>query len=117
MHVIGVKLRHNPPEYLLKLLARAREGGIDISLHQLEGIYMADGNVRDIVEYAIRMSSCGMPLAIQRIAELDLAGHDLRTMWEQKIDPSEIEIDEDTKQKANKFIHLIGVSQSLQFNR
>jgi len=75
--LLGMHLLKVNPAVIVDGCIAARQGGVDVTPAQLEGHYLAGGNVRNVVLGLVVAHAAKVPLDFDRARSLDLEGHDL----------------------------------------
>ena len=75
--LIAMRLRKVPPSAIVTPRIAALRAGVTVSLAQLEGHYMAGGNVDLVVRALISADKADIPLIFERAAAIDLAGRNV----------------------------------------
>jgi len=89
--LIGMRLRRVIPSRIVNPLIKARKAGIDLSTNQLEGHYLAGGNVDRVVNALIAAERADIGLSFERAAAIDLAGRDVLEAVQMSVNPKVIE--------------------------
>lgn len=91
-NLIGMKLLRKVP---VTLIARARiqavRAGLDINSDQLEGHYLARGNVVNVVQALIAADKAKIKLTFDQAAAIDLAGRDILDAVTTSVNPKVID--------------------------
>jgi uncharacterized protein YqfA (UPF0365 family) len=75
--LIAMRLRKVPPAAIVSPRIAALRSGIEVSMTQLEGHYLAGGNVDLVVRALISADKANIPLTFERSAAIDLAGRNV----------------------------------------
>lgn len=75
--LVGMRLRRVPPALLVLQRIAVLRSGIDLSLAQLEGHYLAGGNITLVARALISAAKANIELAFERAAAIDLAGRNV----------------------------------------
>lgn len=75
--LIAMRLRKVPPAVIVAPRIAALRSGIEVSMSQLEGHYLAGGNVDLVVRALISADKANIPLTFERSAAIDLAGRNV----------------------------------------
>jgi len=75
--LVGMRLRRVVPTRVVNPLINATKAGLDLNLSRLEGHYLANGNVDDVVKALIAADKAGIELDFERAAAIDLAGREV----------------------------------------
>jgi len=75
--LIAMRLRKVPPASIVTPRIAALRAGVKVTLAQLEGHYMAGGNVDLVVRALISADKADIPLTFERAAAIDLAGRNV----------------------------------------
>lgn len=90
-NLIGMKLRRVVPSRIVIPLIKARKAGLDLGVNQLEGHYLAGGNVDNVVNALIASERAGIELPFEKAAAIDLAGRDVLEAVKMSVNPKVIE--------------------------
>ncbi len=75
--LIAMRLRKVPPSAIVSPRIAALRAGLHVSLAQLEGHYLAGGNVQLVVRALISADKADIKLTFERAAAIDLAGRNV----------------------------------------
>jgi uncharacterized protein YqfA (UPF0365 family) len=75
--LFGMRLRKVPPAAIVMPRIACLRAGISISIEQLEGHYLAGGNVGLVAKALISADRAHIPLVFERAAAIDLAGRNV----------------------------------------
>jgi len=75
--LIAMRLRKVPPAAIVTPRIAALRAGINITMAELEGHYLAGGNVGLVVQALISADKADIPLTFTRAAAIDLAGRNV----------------------------------------
>lgn len=75
--LVAMRLRKVPPAAIVTPRIAALRAGIGLSLAELEGHFMAGGNVQLVVQALISADKADIPLTFARAAAIDLAGRNV----------------------------------------
>jgi uncharacterized protein YqfA (UPF0365 family) len=89
--LVGMRLRRVLPAKIVNPLIKATKGGVDVSVNQLEGHFLAGGNVDRVVNALIAAQRAEIPLPFERAAAIDLAGRDVLQAVQMSVNPKVIE--------------------------
>lgn len=73
----GMKMRRMPYRTIADAYIRARKGGLDLTVDELEVHCMAGGNVLNLVNALISAKAADIPLSAQNAKMMDLRGEDV----------------------------------------
>ena len=90
-NLIGMKLRRVVPSRIVIPLIKARKAGLDLGVNQLEALYLAGGNVDNVVNALIASERAGIELPFEKAAAIDLAGRDVLEAVKMSVNPKVIE--------------------------
>lgn len=97
-NLIGMKLRHVPPNLIVEALIRLKKAGlVEISTDGLEAHYLAGGDVLSVVNALIAADKAGIKLNFQRAAAIDLAGRDVFDAVRVSVNPRVIDCPDPSK--------------------
>src|SRR5687767_12478613 len=74
MHLFGMRFRRVDPRSIVLPLIAATKAGLHLSVNELEGHYLAGGNVNRVVTALISADKANIELGFQQAAAIDLAG-------------------------------------------
>lgn len=89
--LIGMRLRRVAPVRIVAPLIKATKAGITVNSNQLEGHYLAGGNVDRVVNALIAAQRAAIPLPFERAAAIDLAGRNVLEAVQMSVNPKVIE--------------------------
>ena len=89
--LIGMRLRRVVPVKIVAPLIKAPKAGLDLNVNQLEGHYLAGGNVDRVVNALIAAQRAEIPLPFERAAAIDLAGRNVLEAVQMSVNPKVIE--------------------------
>ncbi|NLY39280.1 MAG: flotillin-like protein FloA [Firmicutes bacterium] len=89
--LIGMRLRRVVPVKIVAPLIKATKAGLDLNVNQLEGHYLAGGNVDRVVNALIAAQRAEIPLPFERAAAIDLAGRNVLEAVQMSVNPKVIE--------------------------
>lgn len=89
--LVGMRLRRVIPARIVNPLIKARKAGLDMNVNQLEGHYLAGGNVDRVVNALIAAQRADIDLGFERAAAIDLAGRDVLQAVQMSVNPRVIE--------------------------
>jgi len=89
--LVGMRLRRVIPSRIVNPLIKARKAGIDLNTNQLEGHFLAGGNVDRVVNALIAAERADIILGFERAAAIDLAGRDVLQAVQMSVNPKVIE--------------------------
>ncbi|HAJ33253.1 MAG TPA: hypothetical protein DCK79_07745 [Candidatus Atribacteria bacterium] len=89
--LVGMRLRRVVPAKVVEPLIKATKAGIDLNVNNLEGHYLAGGNVDNVVNALIAAQRANIDLGFERAAAIDLAGRDVLKAVQMSVNPKVIE--------------------------
>ncbi len=89
--LIGMRLRRVIPSRIVNPLIKARKAGLSVTTNQLEGHYLAGGNVDRVVNALIAAERADIALGFERAAAIDLAGRNVLEAVQMSVNPKVIE--------------------------
>jgi len=89
--LIGMRLRRVIPAKVVEPLIKATKAGLDLNVNNLEGHYLAGGNVDNVVNALIAAQRANIELGFERAAAIDLAGRDVLKAVQMSVNPKVIE--------------------------
>jgi uncharacterized protein YqfA (UPF0365 family) len=96
--LIGMKLRHVPPNLIVEALIRLKKAGLmEIDTDGIEAHYLAGGDVLNVVNALIAADKAGITLTFQRAAAIDLAGRDVFDAVRVSVNPRVIDCPDPSK--------------------
>ena len=96
--LIGMKLRHVPPNLIVEALIRVRKAGLsEVMSDALEAHYLAGGDVLNVVNALIAADKAGISLSFTRAAAIDLAGRDVFDAVRVSVNPRVIDCPDPAK--------------------
>ncbi len=105
--LIGLRLRRLDPEMITDSLITLRKNGLQVSFDELESHILAGGNLRSVVEAAVRAHKGNLNITFRQICAIDLAGRNVLRAIQACIEPVIIQIPSDPNQK-----YIIGVAKN-----
>lgn len=88
--LVAMRLRRVTPKHIVEPRISAVKAGLDIKLNQLEGHYLAGGNVNAVVKALISADKANIELSFDRCAAIDLAGRDVLEAVQMSVNPKVI---------------------------
>jgi len=96
--LIGMKLRHVPPNLIVEAMIRLKKAGlVEIETDPLEAHFLAGGDVLNVVNALIAADKAGIKLTFQRAAAIDLAGRDVFDAVRLSVNPRVIDCPDPNK--------------------
>ena len=95
--LVGMKLRHVPPNQVILTYISAAKAGIEISTNQLESHYLAGGSMQNVVRAMIAADKANIKLKFQQAAAIDLAGRDIIDAVQTSVNPKVIDCPDPAK--------------------
>jgi len=90
LRLVGMRMRRIPPKKIVEPRIAAVSAGLDMPVEALESHYLAEGNVRNVVNSLISADKAGISLTFQRAAAIDLAGRDVLEAVKMSVNPKVI---------------------------
>lgn len=90
LRLVGMRMRRIPPKTIVEPRIAAVSAGLDMPVEALESHYLAEGNVRNVVNSLISADKAGISLTFQRAAAIDLAGRDVLEAVKMSVNPKVI---------------------------
>ena len=72
MDLVRMRLHRINPSKVVHALIRAEKAGLKLTVHQLEGHYLAGGNVERVVEALVAAKEADLSLSFERATAFDL---------------------------------------------
>ena len=72
-----MRIRKTSPKVIVEALITAAKGGVVVSTLELEVLYMAGGNVPNVVQALIVAKKADIELDFEKAAKIDLTGQDV----------------------------------------
>ena len=91
MTLVGMRLRRVIPAKVVEPLIKATKAGLELNVNNLEGHYLAGGNVDNVVNALIAAQRANIDLGFERAAAIDLAGRDVLKAVQMSVNPKVIE--------------------------
>jgi uncharacterized protein YqfA (UPF0365 family) len=88
--LIAMRLRRVPPKSIVEPRISATKAGLDLTINQLEGHYLAGGNVMAVVAALISADKANIALTFDRAAAIDLAGRNVFEAVQMSVNPKVI---------------------------
>jgi uncharacterized protein YqfA (UPF0365 family) len=88
--LIGMRLRRVPPSTIVNPLISATKANLPVRTDELEGHYLAGGNVERVVAALISANRANLDLGFIRAAAIDLAGRDVLQAVQMTVNPKVI---------------------------
>jgi uncharacterized protein YqfA (UPF0365 family) len=89
--LVGMRLRRVSPATIIWPLISATKAGLKLNIHELEGHYLAGGNVGNVVNALISADKADIDLDFKRAAAIDLAGRDVLNAVHVSVNPKVIQ--------------------------
>lgn len=78
LQLIGMRLRRVAPNLIVEELIKAGKAGLkDVKINALEAHYLANGDIKKVIDALISARNAGIELPYDRAAAIDLAGRDV----------------------------------------
>jgi uncharacterized protein YqfA (UPF0365 family) len=90
LNLFGMRFRRVDPRAIVLPLIAATKAGLHLSVDELEGHYLAGGNVGRVVAALISADKANIDLQFQQAAAIDLAGRDVKEAVETSVNPKVI---------------------------
>ena len=91
LNLFGMRFRRVDPRDIVLPLIAATKAGLQLNVNELEGHYLAGGNVVRVVNAMISADKANIPLPFQRAAAIDLAGRNVLEAVQMSVLPKVIE--------------------------
>ena len=88
--LFGMRFRRVDPKAIVFPLISAHKAGIGLSVNDLEGHYLAGGNVQRVVNALISADKAGIALTYKQATAIDLAGRDVFEAVQVSVNPKVI---------------------------
>lgn len=95
--LVGMTLRHIPPRLIVENRIAAIRAGIDLTVKDLEGLYLAGGHVTNVVRALIAANKANIPLDFKKACAIDLAGRDVVDAVHTSVNPKVIDCPDSNK--------------------
>ncbi|MCX7847463.1 MAG: flotillin-like protein FloA [bacterium] len=95
--LIGMSLRKIDPSVIVNTKIAAIKAGLDVTTDQLESLYLAGGDVMNVVRALIAADKANIPLTFERAAGIDLAGRDIFAAVQTSVNPKVIDCPDPAK--------------------
>lgn len=90
LNLFGMRFRRVDPRQIVLPLIAATKAGLQLNVNELEGHYLAGGNVGRVVTALISADKANIALPFQQAAAIDLAGRDVKEAVETSVNPKVI---------------------------
>ena len=90
LNLFGMRFRRVDPRQIVLPLIAATKAGLSLNVNELEGHYLAGGNVSRVVAALISADKANIELPFQQAAAIDLAGRDVKEAVETSVNPKVI---------------------------
>jgi uncharacterized protein YqfA (UPF0365 family) len=90
LNLFGMRFRRVDPRRIVLPLIAATKAGLHLNVNELEGHYLAGGNVDRVVTALISADKANIALPFQQAAAIDLAGRDVKEAVETSVNPKVI---------------------------
>jgi uncharacterized protein YqfA (UPF0365 family) len=90
LNLFGMRFRRVDPRQIVLPLIAATKAGLSLNVNELEGHYLAGGNVARVVAALISADKANIELPFQQAAAIDLAGRDVKEAVETSVNPKVI---------------------------
>src|SRR6188768_1161100 len=78
LNLFGMRFRRVDPRSIVLPLIAATKAGLHLNVNELEGHFLAGGNVNRVVTALISADKANIELGFQQAAAIDLAGRDVK---------------------------------------
>ncbi len=89
--LIGMRFRRVQPSRIVNPMIKATKAGLDLDIDNLEGHYLAGGDVNSVVNALIAAQRAEINLEFERAAAIDLAGRNVLEAVQVSVNPKVIE--------------------------
>lgn len=89
--LVGMRFRRVQPSRIVNPLIKATKAGLDLDIDNLEGHYLAGGDVNSLVDALIAAQRAEINLEFERAAAIDLAGRNVLEAVQVSVNPKVIE--------------------------
>lgn len=89
--LIGMRIRKVPPGLIVNAMINATKAGLKLSINDLEGHYLAGGNVRAVVNALISADKANIDLDFNAATAIDLAGRNVLEAVQMSVNPKVID--------------------------
>jgi uncharacterized protein YqfA (UPF0365 family) len=90
LNLFGMRFRRVDPRAIVLPLIAATKAGLHLNVNELEGHFLAGGNVGRVVAALISADKANIELPFQQAAAIDLAGRDVKEAVETSVNPKVI---------------------------
>jgi uncharacterized protein YqfA (UPF0365 family) len=90
LNLFGMRFRRVEPRAIVLPLIAATKAGLSLNVNELEGHFLAGGNVQRVVTALISADKANIALPFQQAAAIDLAGRDVKEAVETSVNPKVI---------------------------
>ena len=90
LNLFGMRFRRVDPRSIVLPLIAATKAGLHLNVNELEGHFLAGGNVSRVVAALISADKANIDLGFQQAAAIDLAGRDVKEAVETSVNPKVI---------------------------
>ena len=90
LNLFMMRFRRVDPRSIVLPLITATKAGLHLNVNELEGHYLAGGNVNRVVAALISADKANIELGFQQAAAIDLAGRDVKEAVETSVNPKVI---------------------------
>ena len=91
IQLMFMRFRKVPPRIIVDNMITATKAGLRLTQNELEGHYLAGGNVNSVVQALISASKANMNLDFRTAAAIDLAGRDVLKAVQTSVNPKVID--------------------------
>jgi len=95
--LIGMWLRKVTPETIVNTKVAAIKAGLSVTTEELEYLYLAGGDVMNVVRSLIAADKANIPLNFKRASSIDLAGRDIFGAVQTSVNPKVIDAPDPAK--------------------
>lgn len=89
--LVGMRFRRVQPSRIVNPMIKATKAGLDLDIDNLEGHYLAGGDVNSVVNALIAAQRAEISLEFERAAAIDLAGRNVLEAVQVSVNPKVIE--------------------------
>ncbi|MCK9268405.1 MAG: flotillin-like protein FloA [Alkaliphilus sp.] len=89
--LVGMRFRRVQPSRIVNPMIKATKAGLDLDIDNLEGHYLAGGDVNSVVNALIAAQRAEISLEFERAAAIDLAGRNVLEAVRVSVNPKVIE--------------------------
>ncbi len=114
MELLGMKIRKVDAQAVIKAAVLLKQAGINIDLPNLEGHWLAGGNVEKVASAMVKAKEVGIDYNFNRFTAIDLAGRDVLQCVKDCMEPIDFNSDYVVFQSKDGINYSVSINITIQ---